>query len=116
MTTRTTKTKTRSWMDPAWVDSATGCLRLLAHPSRLRIIELLTRHRCNVKEIAAHCGIPQNQACEHLRLMKTCGLLDAEKDGRAVYYTVIAPQALSLLECMKSNCCTWITAPKPAKN
>jgi ArsR family transcriptional regulator, zinc-responsive transcriptional repressor len=110
---KTTKTKTRDWMDPAWLDGAAECLRILAHPARLRMIELLTRQRCSVKEIAAHCAIPQNQACEHLRLMKTCGLLDAEKQGRAVFYRVIAPQAMSLLECMKSNCASWIAAPKP---
>ncbi len=112
MEPKTTRTKTRDWMDPGWIDGATGCLRVLAHPVRLRMIELLTRHRCNVKQIAEHCDIPQNQACEHLRLMKTCGLLDADKEGRTVFYHVIAPEAVDLLGCMQKNCQRWVAAPK----
>ncbi|HNX26638.1 MAG TPA: metalloregulator ArsR/SmtB family transcription factor [Phycisphaerae bacterium] len=99
-------------MSPQWLEQAAECLRVMAHPARLRMIELLNRQPCSVKEIAAYCSLPHNQACEHLRLMKSHGLLDAERDGQTVYYRLVAPQAMGLLHCLQQNCPEWNTASK----
>ena len=61
---------------------AAECLRTLAHPHRLRMVQMLLQGRFTVGELAEACGIASHMASEHLRLMQRCGLLTAEKDGR----------------------------------
>ena len=92
-------------MDIGYLQMVADCLKLMAHPIRIRIVELLDKgKRYSVGEIAEICSIPHNQACEHLRLLKNHGLLDSERAGRVVYYRIVSQQIISLLNCIKSNC------------
>lgn len=83
---------------------AAECLKVMAHAVRLRIVDLLMRGEFTVGEIAEHCGVNPNQACEHLRLMQTHGLLAAERRGRSVYYRIASPRLPKLLDCLRSTC------------
>jgi DNA-binding transcriptional ArsR family regulator len=42
-------------------------------------------------------------ASEHLRLMKHCGLLASERDGRKTYYRVAEPHLASIMECVEAR-------------
>lgn len=86
------------------LEDAAECLRVMAHPVRLRIAEILVQGEFPVHEIAAMCELPPNQASEHLRLMKGRGLLDSRRRGRIVYYSVASPRLPSLLKCIHSTC------------
>lgn len=79
---------------------AAECLRTLAHPHRLRMVQMLLRGRYAVGELAAACDIPSHMASEHLRLMQRCGFMAGEKDGRSVYYRITEPHLESLLACI----------------
>jgi DNA-binding transcriptional ArsR family regulator len=57
-----------------------------------------------VREIAEMCEVRQHQACEHLRLMQSCGLLKSERRGQMVYYKIASPQLPSVLECVRKHC------------
>lgn len=83
---------------------AAECLKVMAHPVRLRIVDLLMQGEFIVQEIAGHCGVQPHQACEHLRLMKGCGLLASERRGREVYYRILSPQLPGLLACVRAHC------------
>jgi DNA-binding transcriptional ArsR family regulator len=85
------------------LEQASECLRLLAHPARLRMVEILTQGKFAVHEIAQMCELNPNQTCDHLRLLKGHRLLDKKRCGRAVYYTVAAPQLTGILECIRKN-------------
>jgi len=82
---------------------AAECLRTLAHPHRLRIVQMLLAGRYTVGALAEACEIPSHMASEHLRLMQRCGFLDVEKDGRRVYYTVAEPHLASIMTCIESR-------------
>lgn len=79
---------------------AAECLKTLAHPHRLRIVEMLLGGRYTVGELAEACGIPSHMASEHLRLMQRCGFLNVEKDGRRAYYTISEPHLASIMNCI----------------
>lgn len=79
---------------------AAECLRTLAHPHRLRIVQLLLGGRYTVGELADSCGIPSHMASEHLRLMQRCGFLASEREGRTVYYSVIEPHLAKIMNCI----------------
>jgi DNA-binding transcriptional ArsR family regulator len=85
----------------AALEEAAECLRTLAHPQRLRIVQcLLSRRRYAVGELAAACGLSQPAASEHLRLMQRCGFLGSEREGRAVYYAIAEPHLADLMACL----------------
>lgn len=82
---------------------AAECLRTLAHPHRLRMVQMLLGGKYAVGELAEACEIPSHMASEHLRLMQRCGFLKAEKDGRCVYYSVAEPHLANIMACIETR-------------
>ena len=82
---------------------AAECLRTLAHPHRLRMVQMLLQGDYTVGELAEACELPSAMASEHLRLMQRCGFLTSEKDGRKVFYRVAEPHLKSILKCIEGR-------------
>lgn len=82
---------------------AAECLRILAHPHRLRMVQMLLQGEYTVGELAEACEIPSPMASEHLRLMQRCGFLSSQKEGRKVYYQVAEPHLQDILNCIESR-------------
>jgi DNA-binding transcriptional ArsR family regulator len=87
----------------AALGEAAECLRTLAHPHRLRMVQMLLQGDYTVSELAEACELPSAMASEHLRLMQRCGFLTSEKDGRKVYYRVAEPHLKSILKCIEDR-------------
>jgi ArsR family transcriptional regulator, zinc-responsive transcriptional repressor len=83
------------------LQEAADCLRTLAHPVRLRMVQLMLRGELTVGELAEACKIPSHMASEHLRMMQHCGLLARRQDGRRIYYQVVEPAVERLMECIE---------------
>ena len=82
---------------------AAECLRTLAHPHRLRMVQMLLQGDFPVGDLAEACGLPSAMASEHLRLMQRCGFLTSEKDGRKVFYSVAEPHLKNILKCIEER-------------
>ncbi|TWU13456.1 HTH-type transcriptional repressor SmtB [Symmachiella macrocystis] len=82
---------------------AAECLKALAHPARLRMVQLLLEGRYTVGELAEDCDIPNNVASEHLRLMQRCGFLTSQREGRKVFYEVAEPHLADIMKCIESR-------------
>ncbi|MCO6042991.1 metalloregulator ArsR/SmtB family transcription factor [Aeoliella sp. ICT_H6.2] len=82
---------------------AAECLRTLAHPHRLRMVQMLLQGEYTVGELAEACDVPSHMASEHLRLMQRCGLLTSEKEGRRRYYRVGEPHLESIMQCIETR-------------
>jgi DNA-binding transcriptional ArsR family regulator len=82
---------------------AAECLRTLAHPHRLRMVQMLLQDDFTVGELAEACDLPSAMASEHLRLMQRCGLLASEKEGRKVFYKVAEPHLKNILKCVEER-------------
>jgi len=93
-------------LPPDTLSDAAECLKMMAHPVRLRIVEILMQAEYPVNEIARLCDLSPHQTCEHLRMMKRQGLLGSVRRGRSVYYNVISPRLPRLIECIRSTCST----------
>ena len=86
------------------LSAAAECLRILAHPSRLQIIQLLLGNsQYSVNELAEACDLSQPATSDHLRLMQRCGFLTSERDGRTVYYQVSEPHLQQIMDCLQSR-------------
>jgi DNA-binding transcriptional ArsR family regulator len=85
------------------LEEAAECLRTLAHPHRLRMVQMLLHGEYMVGELADACGIPSHMASEHLRLMKDRGLLAYERRGRCIYYRVAEQGLASIMGCVENR-------------
>ena len=85
------------------LERAAECLRTLAHPHRLRMVELLFRRECTVGELAEACGIQSHMASEHLRRMKDRGLLGCRRDGRRIYYCIADEGLSGIMNCVENR-------------
>jgi len=90
-------------LDMELLHEAAECLRTLAHPLRLRIVQLLLHGRYRVGELAEACEIPSHMTSEHLRLMQRCGLLRSQRDGRCTYYEVAQPHLAGIIACIEAR-------------
>ena len=82
---------------------AAECLKTLAHPHRLRMVQMLLQGRYSVGELAEACEIPSHMASEHLKLMQRTGFLSADKEGRFVYYAIAEPHLASIMSCVEAR-------------
>jgi len=85
------------------LEDAAECLKVLGHPIRLRMVDILMQGEFAVYEIAELCDLSHNQTCEHLRLLKSHHLLDSKRDGKIVYYTITASELPGVLACIRNN-------------
>jgi ArsR family transcriptional regulator, zinc-responsive transcriptional repressor len=85
------------------LDQAAECLKTLAHPHRLRMVQMLLRGKYTVGELAEACSIPSHMASEHLRLMQRCGFLSSQKDGRKTYYQIAEPHLAQIMACIEAR-------------
>ncbi len=85
---------------------ACECLKVMAHPVRLRIVDILMQAELPVHKIAELCNLPAHQTSEHLRLLMGRGLLASQRRGRSVYYRIDHPRLPNLLNCVRSTCRT----------
>ncbi len=91
-------------LQPAALQQAADCLRTLAHPHRLQMVQLLlSGEPFTVGELAVRCGISQPQASDHLRLMQRCQFLNAVRHGRAVYYEIAEPHLEKIMTCIENR-------------
>jgi DNA-binding transcriptional ArsR family regulator len=100
---KTTAQKLPDLTDLDALAQAAECLKTLAHPHRLRMIQMLLRGRYAVGELAEACGIPSHMASEHLRLMQRSGFLTSKKEGRKAFYQIAEPHLASIMACVEAR-------------
>ncbi len=96
--------QTAPMISEAGLQRAAECLRTLAHPSRLQIVQLLLAGPLyTVGELAELCKLTQPVTSEHLRLLQRCGFLESRRQGRQVYYQVAEPHLSDLMACLRGR-------------
>lgn len=86
------------------LSSAAECLRILAHPNRLQIVQmLLSGEKYSVNDIAVACELAQPTTSDHLRLMQRCGFLASVRDGRTVYYEIAEPHLQDIMNYIQTR-------------
>jgi ArsR family transcriptional regulator len=74
----------------------------MAHPTRLFIIEELTRNERCVNELTEKIGADVSTVSKHLSVLKTAGIVRDEKRGAQVYYSLKVPCILNFFGCVES--------------
>ncbi|MDO7884687.1 ArsR/SmtB family transcription factor [Hymenobacter cheonanensis] len=88
------------------LDRAAAMLKVLSHPKRLAIVDLLGKsktkdHQMSVTEIYQALDIPQAIASQHLITLKDRGVLKSSKVGTKIYYSLAVPQLLKIIDTLE---------------
>lgn len=62
--------------------------RALADPTRRRILELLRSADLTAGELADHFDMTKPSISHHLNTLKAAGLVDAEREGQSIVYSL----------------------------
>jgi ArsR family transcriptional regulator len=71
--------------------------RGLAHPARIRILELLSGKEHSVQELQDGLGLDQPAVSQHLAALRARHLVTTRKDGTLVYYGLASRLTADLL-------------------
>ncbi|MCP4549859.1 MAG: winged helix-turn-helix transcriptional regulator [bacterium] len=77
-------------------------LKALAHPTRLFIVETLSRSERCVADLTDMVGADMSTVSRHLALLRDAGILRSEKRGACIYYQLKCPCVLNFFTCIES--------------
>jgi DNA-binding transcriptional ArsR family regulator len=99
-----------SYMVPPLADSSQIAARFkaLGDPVRLRMLKILPEspnceHRNNVSQLSELLGMSQPTVSHHLKILKSCGLVQSKKMCRDVFYWRDAAAAAETLELVRES-------------
>ena len=71
--------------------------RVLGHPARVRILELLREGERSVGALQAELGLDSGGTSQHLTALRRIGLVESRREGTSVYYRVDDERVFDLL-------------------
>jgi len=77
-------------------------IKALAHPSRLFIVDELSRGERCVAELTAMIGVEMPTVSRHLSQLKNAGIVEDEKRGAQVFYKLRVPCVLNFFRCVEA--------------
>lgn len=82
-------------------EARAGIIKSLAHPSRLFIVDMLNSQPRTVGELTEMIGSDISTVSKHLSVLKNAGLVDDEKKGTTVFYSLKCPCILEFIGCVE---------------
>ncbi len=73
----------------------------LADSTRIMILYTLTGGALTVSQIVAALEIPQPTVSRHLKMLRTVGLVEFERNGQYVYYRLKDPRVIDALNLLR---------------
>lgn len=89
---------------------ASRVIRVVGHPLRLRLLELLEGGQRNVTELVRGAGVSQAIVSQHLRILRAESVVDARREGARVFYWIAEPKLSMLLDYIRE-----CDLPEPAQ-
>lgn len=73
--------------------------KAIGHPDRLAMLEKLAEKPWCVCDLASYLGLNKSVASKHLSLLHDIGLVELEKKGTQVIYTLVVPCVIEMGKC-----------------
>ena len=85
---------------PAADDELAAFAKAIAHPTRVRILRMLAKKEARMcSHIVDELPLAQSTVSEHLRILRSAGLVQANDNGPRVSYCIV-PRALRRLKAL----------------
>jgi ArsR family transcriptional regulator len=88
-------------IDPTVVERAARVIRILGHPLRLRILELLEGGERNVTDLQDELRTTQSVISQQLAILRSEDVVAPRRDGPRVYYRIVEPKVSRILDCIR---------------
>jgi ArsR family transcriptional regulator len=75
-----------------------GLFRVLGHPARVRILELLRDGERSVGSLQSELGLESGATSQHLAALRRVGLVESRREGTSVFYRAAGEEVFALLE------------------
>ncbi len=75
--------------------------KTLAHPARIRILEVLKEGELSVSEMIPQVGIEASHLSHQLAILRKANIVQTRKVSATVYYSVVDTKIFDLLEISK---------------
>jgi len=79
-----------------------GVCSALADPTRVRILYFLSEQSCNVTDLSEALGVPQPTTSRHLKVLRERDLVDTERVGTSVIYTLRDLRLIEALDLLRA--------------
>jgi ArsR family transcriptional regulator len=83
-------------------DVKANLFRVLGHPARVLILELLREGERSVGALQAELDLDSGGTSQHLAALRRIGLVESRREGTSVYYRVADERVFDLLEAGRS--------------
>ena len=83
-------------------EARAAIIKAMGHPSRLFIVDVLSRGERCVCELTEMVGADVSTVSKHLSILKNAGIVEDEKRGTQVFYTLKMPCVLSFFSCVET--------------
>lgn len=90
-----------SAIDATVLERASRVIRVLGHPLRLRLLELLEAGERNVTELVLATGVSQSMVSQQLRILRAERVVDDRREGARVFYRITEPKVSRILDCIR---------------
>jgi len=85
-----------SHLDSRTVDGLTEIFRVLGDPTRVRILDALSRSELCVGDLASRLGVTESAISHQLRLLRNIRIVRTRRAGRMIFYALDDKHVLSL--------------------
>lgn len=83
------------------IDKAAYVLKAVAHPLRIRIIQMLNENNeLNVSTIYKNLNAEQSLISHHLINMRDKGILDIRRSGKNIFYFLVDTAVAEIIDCI----------------
>jgi ArsR family transcriptional regulator len=87
------------------IETAVRCLKVLAHPTRLKIICVLQTGEHSVQQLERYVKVAQATLSQHLSLLKDRGILVSRRQGNYSLYRIADQEIIKMFELIKTIFC-----------
>ena len=88
-------------IEPDVLERASRVIRVLGHPLRLRLLELLEGGERNVTELVQASGVGQAKVSQQLQILRAEGVVGDRREGTRVFYRITEPKVSRILDCIR---------------
>ena len=86
----------------ARLEARAKIIKAMAHPTRLFIVDELSRQERCVCEMTEMIGADVSTVSKHLTVLRNAGIVQDEKRGTMVFYSLRVPCVLNFFSCVES--------------
>ncbi len=95
--------QTKVTVDAEKLEASSNVLRALCHPLRMKILEFIDKNKSiNVNKIYNTLKLEQSITSQHLRILRAAGIVNTEREGKFIHYTIDYEKVSSVLKVVRN--------------